>query len=168
MRYVTGFAVAAALVFSASRGPRAVELQTSSSLSSDPVIYWSHQAQRAIVPSGPGGSFGSENYGNKFPGEAAVYMGIVHAAIMLWTSVRDRSHESSLRSDETSSACKERTHAASVRSRRIFARKSRLIEAAQRGIVWSARLNAGRASKRLQETRQELHAATRALRRFTS
>jgi len=81
MRYVTGFAVAAALVSSASRGPRAVELQTSSSLSPDPVIYWSHEAQRAIVPAGPGGVFGAENYGNKFPGEAAVYMGIVHAAI---------------------------------------------------------------------------------------
>jgi len=33
------------------------------------------------VPAGPGGVFGAENYGNKFPGEAAVYMGIVHAAI---------------------------------------------------------------------------------------
>ena len=81
MKYVTGFAVAAVLLFSASRGSRAVELQTSSSLSSDPVNYWSHEAQRAIVPSGPGGIFGAENYGNKFPGEAAVYMGIVHAAI---------------------------------------------------------------------------------------
>src|ERR687896_220071 len=46
-----------------------------------PVIDWSHEARRAIVPAGPGGIFGSENYGNKFPGEAAVYMGIVHAAI---------------------------------------------------------------------------------------
>jgi hypothetical protein len=33
--------------------------------------------RRAIVPP----SAGAENYGNKFPGEAAVYMGIVHAAI---------------------------------------------------------------------------------------
>lgn len=47
----------------------------------DPVITWSHEARRAIVPAGPDGIFGSENYGNKFPGEAAVYMGIVHAAI---------------------------------------------------------------------------------------
>jgi hypothetical protein len=46
-----------------------------------PVIDWSNEARRAIVPAGPGGIFGSENYGNKFPGEAAVYMGIVHAAI---------------------------------------------------------------------------------------
>src|SRR5262249_2964715 len=51
------------------------------SLSSEPVIDWSVEAQRAIVPAGPGGIFGSENYGNKFPGEAAVYMAIVHAAI---------------------------------------------------------------------------------------
>lgn len=46
-------------------------------LSATPVIIWSTEARRAIVP--PGG--GAENYGNKFPGEAAVYMGIVHAAI---------------------------------------------------------------------------------------
>lgn len=46
-----------------------------------PVIYWSNEARRAIVPAGPSGIFGPENYGNKFPGEAAIYMGIVHAAI---------------------------------------------------------------------------------------
>lgn len=46
-----------------------------------PVVVWSREAQRAIVPPGPGGIFGSDNYGNKFPGDAAVYMGIVHAAI---------------------------------------------------------------------------------------
>jgi hypothetical protein len=46
-----------------------------------PVAYWSTEARCAIVPSGPNGVFGSENFGNKFPGEAAVYMGIVHAAI---------------------------------------------------------------------------------------
>src|SRR5205814_4690955 len=46
-----------------------------------PVIVWSNEARRAIVPAGPGGIFGAENYGNKFPGEAAVYLGIVHAAI---------------------------------------------------------------------------------------
>ena len=49
--------------------------------SAQPVVDWSQEARRAIVPAGPGGVFGSENYGNKFPGEAAVYMGIVHAAI---------------------------------------------------------------------------------------
>ena len=46
-----------------------------------PVAFWSTEARCAIVPAGPGGIFGAENYGNKFPGEAAVYMGIVHAAI---------------------------------------------------------------------------------------
>ena len=50
-------------------------------ISAEPVIYWSREAQRAIVPAGPGGIFGPDNYGNKFPGEAAVYMGIVHVAI---------------------------------------------------------------------------------------
>ena len=45
------------------------------------VLDWSNEARRAIVPPGPAGVFGPENYGNKFPGEAAVYMGIVHAAI---------------------------------------------------------------------------------------
>src|SRR5205823_10871176 len=46
-----------------------------------PVAFWSTEARCAIVPAGPGGIFGSENFGNKFPGEAAVFMGIVHVAI---------------------------------------------------------------------------------------
>jgi hypothetical protein len=46
-----------------------------------PVGFWSTEARCAIVPAGPGGIFGTENFGNKFPGEAAVYMGIVHVAI---------------------------------------------------------------------------------------
>jgi hypothetical protein len=46
-------------------------------LPATPVIDWSNEARRAIVPS----TAGPENYGNKFPGEAGVYMGIVHAAI---------------------------------------------------------------------------------------
>jgi hypothetical protein len=46
-----------------------------------PVAFWSTEARCAIVPASPGGAFGAENFGNKFPGEAAVYMGIVHAAI---------------------------------------------------------------------------------------
>src|ERR1044071_10505524 len=50
-------------------------------ISANPVIDWSNEARRAIVPRGPGDIFGAENYGNKFPGEAAIYMGIVHAAI---------------------------------------------------------------------------------------
>jgi hypothetical protein len=45
------------------------------------VAFWSTEARCAIVPAGPGGVFGRENFGNKFPAEAAVYMGIVHAAI---------------------------------------------------------------------------------------
>ena len=45
------------------------------------VAFWSTKARCAIVPAGPGGIFGSENFGNKFPGEAAVYMGIVHVAM---------------------------------------------------------------------------------------
>jgi hypothetical protein len=46
-----------------------------------PVAFWSTEARCAIVPAGPAGLFGTENFGNKFPGEAAVYMGIVHVAI---------------------------------------------------------------------------------------
>jgi hypothetical protein len=48
-----------------------------SDFAATPVIDWSNEARRAIVPS----SAGAENYGNKGPGEGAVYMGIVHAAI---------------------------------------------------------------------------------------
>ena len=46
-----------------------------------PVGFWSTESRCAIVPPGPGGAFGSENFGTKFPGEAAVYMGIAHVAI---------------------------------------------------------------------------------------
>jgi PAP2 superfamily len=46
-------------------------------LPATPVIDWSNEARRAIVPPGAG----PENFGNKFPGEAGIYMGIVHAAI---------------------------------------------------------------------------------------
>ena len=46
-----------------------------------PVAFWSTEARCAIVPAGPGGVFGPENFGTKFPGEAAVLMGIVHVAI---------------------------------------------------------------------------------------
>jgi hypothetical protein len=51
------------------------------SMPATPIVQWSDEARRAIVPPGPGGIFGPENYGNKFPGEAAVYMAIVHAAM---------------------------------------------------------------------------------------
>jgi len=46
-----------------------------------PIAFWSTEARCAIVPAGPGSIFGLENFGNKFPGEAAVYMGIVHVAM---------------------------------------------------------------------------------------
>ena len=46
-----------------------------------PVAFWSTEARCAIVPAGPGGVFGAENFGNKFPGDGAVYMGIVHLAV---------------------------------------------------------------------------------------
>src|SRR5690242_12517653 len=42
-----------------------------------PIAFWSTEARCAIVPP----TAGPENFGNKFPGEAAVYMGIVHVAI---------------------------------------------------------------------------------------
>jgi len=81
MTFANGFTAAAAFAVVATSGARGVELQTNSPFLADPVNYWSHQAQQAIVPAGPGRIFGDENYGNKFPGEAAVYMGIVHVAI---------------------------------------------------------------------------------------
>src|SRR5205814_9436305 len=56
---------------------RAGSNSSGASLSATPVLVWSNEARRAIVPA----SAGAENFGNKFPGEAAVYMGIVHAAI---------------------------------------------------------------------------------------
>jgi PAP2 superfamily len=45
------------------------------------VAFWSTEARCAIVPAGPNGVYGTENFGNKFPGDAAVYVGIVHVAI---------------------------------------------------------------------------------------
>jgi hypothetical protein len=84
MRLTISFAVAAALLAlgSASATPSIPLRQHAEAapLAATPVIDWSNEARRAIVPAGPGGSFGTENFGNKFPGEAAVYMGIVHAA----------------------------------------------------------------------------------------
>ena len=85
MRFTISFTVAAALLAlgSASATPsiRLGQRAEAAPLSATSVIDWSNEARRAIVPAGPGGIFGSENYGNKFPGEAAVYMGIVHAAM---------------------------------------------------------------------------------------
>jgi hypothetical protein len=55
--------------------------QAAAAYPATPIITWSNEARRAIVPPGPNGIFGLENYGNKFPGEAAIYMGIVYVAI---------------------------------------------------------------------------------------
>src|SRR5436309_12933829 len=68
---IAPFLIAVALVIGRAPGAYATDL------SATPVIDWSNEARRAIVPP----SAGAENFGNKFPGEAAVYMGIVHAAI---------------------------------------------------------------------------------------
>ena len=55
-------------------GITALVSPTIGSASPTPIVDWSLEAQRAIVPPPAG-------VGDKFPGEAAVYMGIVHAAI---------------------------------------------------------------------------------------
>jgi hypothetical protein len=59
----------------------ATRATSEAAFSASPVIDWSNEARRAIVPPGPGGIFGTENYGNKFPGEAGIYMAIAHVAI---------------------------------------------------------------------------------------
>lgn len=71
----------ALLALTSCRPSMAVEAARPMALAPALVVDWSNEARRAIVPPGPNGLFGAENYGNKFPGEAAVYMGIVHAAI---------------------------------------------------------------------------------------
>src|SRR5437867_7456900 len=68
---IAPFLIAVALVIGRAPGAYATDL------SATPVIDWSNEARRAIVPP----TAGPENFGNKFPGEAAVYMGIVHVAI---------------------------------------------------------------------------------------
>src|SRR5215213_7278364 len=83
-RTMFGLAAAAVLalgIASAPSGSGHIPQADAASLAATPVVDWSNEARRAIVPAGPGGIFGSENYGNKFPGEGAVYMGIVHAEI---------------------------------------------------------------------------------------
>ncbi len=83
-RTMFGLAAAALLVLAIASTPSGsghIPQADAASLAATPVVDWSNEARRAIVPAGPGGIFGSENYGNKFPGEAAVYLGIVHAAM---------------------------------------------------------------------------------------
>src|SRR4029453_18940187 len=85
MRLTISFAGAAALLALGSASPSpSIPLRQhaeAAPLAATPGIDWGNEAPRAMVPAGPGGSFGTENFGNKFPGEAPVYMGIVHAAI---------------------------------------------------------------------------------------
>jgi len=74
---VLGLAASVALAAGGTASTRALEPSPYGAVASwslAPVAYWSLEAQRAIVPPPAG-------VGNKFPGEAAVYMGIVHAAI---------------------------------------------------------------------------------------
>src|SRR6266511_339280 len=83
-RTMFGLAAAALLVLAIASTPSGsghIPQADAASLAATPVVDWSNEARCAIVPAGPGGIFGSENFGNKFPGEAAVYMGIVHVAI---------------------------------------------------------------------------------------
>lgn len=67
---------AAVLASAAAVASRAVGVPSHAEPSTrlSPVAHWSREAQRAIVPPPAG-------VGDKFPGEAAVYMGIVHVAM---------------------------------------------------------------------------------------
>jgi hypothetical protein len=58
-----------------------------------PVAFWSTEARCAIVPAAPNELFGAENFGTKFPGEAAVFMGIVHLAIYGAAVTSDRGYQ---------------------------------------------------------------------------
>jgi hypothetical protein len=82
-RIVFGIALAIGLAFGGLEIARGAWLAREATrlYPATPVVQWSHEARRAIVPRGPNGIFGLENYGTKFPGEAAIYMAIVHAAV---------------------------------------------------------------------------------------
>lgn len=67
-------AIATLLAVGTTATPRVLGVTSVMSLPRGPVADWSLEAQRAFVPP-PAGN------GNKFPGEAAVYMAIVHVAI---------------------------------------------------------------------------------------
>jgi hypothetical protein len=66
--------IAALLAIGTTAAFRGLGVTPVTPLPRGPVVDWSLEAQRAIVPP-PAGN------GNKFPGEAAVYMGIVHVAM---------------------------------------------------------------------------------------
>jgi hypothetical protein len=80
-RIISGMLIATCVSFGGARIGHGIRRSAKPVHSAQPVIDWSNEARRAIVPPGRNGIFGLENYGNKFPGEAAIYMGIVHAAI---------------------------------------------------------------------------------------
>jgi hypothetical protein len=65
------FSVIAIFMAIGTTGPGVTSI---TSMPPTPVAHWSLEAQRAVVPPPAG-------IGNKFPGEAAVYMGIVHVAM---------------------------------------------------------------------------------------
>ena len=67
-------AIATLLAIGTTATFRGLGVTPVTSLPRGPVVDWSLEAQRAIVPP-PAGN------GNKFPGEAAVYMAIVHVAM---------------------------------------------------------------------------------------
>ncbi|HEY7271487.1 MAG TPA: vanadium-dependent haloperoxidase [Actinoplanes sp.] len=77
MRARMAIILAVGLVGLSGAGPAAATPRSAAYRSATPVIDWSNEARRAIVPV----TAGPENFGNKFPVEGAVYMGIVHAAI---------------------------------------------------------------------------------------
>ena len=77
----SGVGAAAAPTPTAATRPPSVLRPRDYPAATTPVAFWSTEARCAIVPAGPGGVFGAENFGNKFPGDAAVYMGIVHVAM---------------------------------------------------------------------------------------
>ena len=80
MKYATRVGVVMALAVGATAA-HAVELELQCRAVAGAGHLLESRSPARHRPRGPGDIFGSENYGNKFPGEAAVYMGIVHAAI---------------------------------------------------------------------------------------
>jgi PAP2 superfamily len=74
MKHTSFAAIATLLAIGTTATSRGLGVTSAMSLPRGPVVDWSLEAQRAIVPP-PAGN------GDKFPGEAAVYMAIVHAAI---------------------------------------------------------------------------------------
>jgi hypothetical protein len=73
--------VAVLVTQSAPLGIGTASMAEAAGLAAAPVVYWSHEARKAITPAGPGGIFGAENYGNKSPGDSLVYMAIVQVAV---------------------------------------------------------------------------------------